>query len=141
MSPDKSIKDYISPQTLGILWLSDRSLLEFSDYFYELDYLLDGLLTNYHHQIAKDRKTTDKNFFVSQSFGGPFFLGHLIKDGDKGNANKDYDEIISMASALNSEKIVGESRNNILLLGDVPKSTKQYLEKSFKKYKFETMDS
>ena len=68
----------IGPQTAGVLWLTDEALSYDSPGAYEINYLLDGIFV----QSLAEKKTVDSsNFFLGESFGKPFFVGHtIIKD-------------------------------------------------------------
>lgn len=67
----------VSPKTSGVIWLTDDYLGPSLIGLYELNYLLNGLLTktlssNVEEQVSKS------NFFLAENFGNPFFVGHSV---------------------------------------------------------------
>ena len=69
----------ISPNTAGIIWLTDSYLDFKSPGVYEFNYLLDGILLE---QIAlnkeMDHNEKKVNFFLGNSFGSPLFVSHTV---------------------------------------------------------------
>ena len=63
--------------TSGIIWLTDDHLNSKLSGVYELNYLMNGLLTK---SIAakESNKGLKSNFFLGDNFGQPFFLGHSV---------------------------------------------------------------
>ena len=76
---DKRIPDlsqFITPETSGIIWFTDEPLDYSSPGVYEFNYLLDGLLVR---SLEENTERTNKsNFFLGESFGIPFFIGHTV---------------------------------------------------------------
>ena len=69
----------VSPTTSGIIWLTDEDLNSKLPGVYELNYLMNGLLTK--SIASKDHQSKSKsksNFFLAENFGNPFFLGHSV---------------------------------------------------------------
>jgi hypothetical protein len=67
----------VSPTTSGIIWLTDEDLNSKLPGVYELNYLMNGLLTK--SIASKDHQSESKsNFFLAENFGNPFFLGHSV---------------------------------------------------------------
>ena len=67
----------VSPTTSGIIWLTDDALGSTLPGVYELNYLMNGLLTK--SIAAKDEQIkSNSNFFLAENFGNPFFLGHSV---------------------------------------------------------------
>lgn len=74
------LSQLINPNTCGILWLTDEPLGYDSPGAYEVNYLLDGILTKTLEQ-ANDSQVSPSNFFLGENFGKPFFVGqNVIKD-------------------------------------------------------------
>lgn len=67
----------VSPKTSGIIWLTDDYLGPSLVGLYELNYLLDGLLTK---TLSSDQEKSESksNFFLAENFGNPFFVGHSV---------------------------------------------------------------
>jgi hypothetical protein len=72
----KSLSEIVGPEHLGIIWVESKDLSERPSLFYELDYLLDGLLTD----SIKQKAAAEQSFFLGQSFNRPFFLFKGSKD-------------------------------------------------------------
>lgn len=67
----------VSPKTSGIIWLTDNFLGPGLAGIYELNYLLDGLLTKTLSSKYEEKKSKS-NFFLADNFGNPFFVGHSV---------------------------------------------------------------
>ena len=125
----------IGPQVLGVLWISEAPLEKFPKAFLEMDYLLDGLLT--HHlqdlQAASATNSADheKNFFLSTSFGTPFFVAHLHHTRIILGEVK---ELIQMALPLATEY---REKNTIILLADRPLALADKLAAAFENLRFQ----
>ena len=125
----------IGPHVLGVLWISELPLEKFPKAFLEMDYLLDGLLTRHLQDLrtASNRPPTDheKNFFLSTSFGTPFFVAHLHHTKIVLGEVK---ELIQMALPLASEY---REKNTIILLADRPLALADKLAASFENLRFQ----
>lgn len=76
---DKRIPDlsqYITPETAGIIWFTDGPLKYSTPGVYEFNYLLDGLLVKSMEENSE--KINSSNYFLGDSFGLPFFIGHCV---------------------------------------------------------------
>lgn len=72
----------VSPTTSGIIWLTDDELGPNLVGIYELNYLLNGLLTKT-LSTKQEQGESKSNFFLAENFGNPFFVGHsVIKNKD-----------------------------------------------------------
>lgn len=67
----------VSPKTSGIIWLTDDYLGPNLVGIYELNYLLDGLLTKT-LSTKHEEEPSKSNFFLAENFGNPFFVGHSV---------------------------------------------------------------
>ncbi len=73
------LSKYITPQTSGIIWLTDNYLDFKSPGVYEFNYLLDGILIksiNYHKEQTQAQRKS--HFFLGENFGTPLFIGHSV---------------------------------------------------------------
>jgi len=126
----------IKPQVIGIFWITDTSLMDIPRHFGELDYLLDGLLTGYikRKQEMESIPTSEpKNFFVTESFGFPFFVAHLESKGN--NLKEDVDQLMQLVSGLKTQ------RKEIWIVGPKDLEEIKYLKKNFKNYSFSHLSS
>lgn len=72
----KHLSNNITPNTAGILWLTDDELNYKSPGVYEFNYLLNGILIkSLDNQTINDQKN---HFFLGNNFGKPLFLGHAV---------------------------------------------------------------
>lgn len=80
------LSQLISPETRGIIWLTDEFLNYDSPGAYEINYLLNGAFTK---TLANQEKghESDSNFFLGDNFGKPFFVSHT-KVSNKEDFNK-----------------------------------------------------
>ena len=79
MSINQELLSQIKPHINGILWLTSSPLREVSEYHETLDSLVDGILYQFLNKVMMNDPEYDSdsfNYFVSQSFGSPFFLIH-----------------------------------------------------------------
>jgi hypothetical protein len=127
------LRNLIGPQVLGVLWISEAPLEKFPKAFLEMDYFLDGLLTHHLQKLsAANHHPADheKNYFLSTSFGTPFFVAHLhhtkIVLGD-------VKELIQMALPLAAEY---REKNTIILLADRPLALADKLAPTFENLRF-----
>ena len=105
------LQDKIGMDVLGVIWITEKSLIDRPFLFDSLDYFVDGLLTNYYQKKNKAKKilqNNEKNFFVTQSFGSFFFLGHAVTVLDENNSfgkmHDMLDELMKLATTLQSDK-------------------------------------
>ena len=100
-----------------------------------MDYLLDGLLTRHLQDLraapAAASSGHEKNFFLSTSFGTPFFVAHLHHTKIVLGEVK---ELIQMAFPLASEY---REKNTIILLADRPLALADKLAAAFENLRFQ----
>lgn len=65
------IKKVINHNCVGVVWLINAPLTISTKGFYELNYLLDGLLVN---SLKAENEKQDYHLFLSQNFGTDFFV-------------------------------------------------------------------
>lgn len=124
-SPEiEHLSQHINPETRGIIWLTDE-LLDFnSPGAYEINYLLNGILT----KSLADSNHEDKhrnNFYLGENFGKPFFVAHAVIK-EKSDLNQ-LDDTINLATPFIQEKsqvyILNRSKNtaNVNVLKELSK--------------------
>lgn len=89
----EKISKLVTPDTSGIIWITDDFLNDKSKGVYEFNYLTNGLLTR-SIQSQKD-SPSEVNFFISESFGSSFFLAHIsqVKALTKDFLKKIYNQV------------------------------------------------
>lgn len=71
------LSESITPQTTGILWLTDTDLEINTPGVYEFNYLLNGILVkNLTEKMTKSHHGT--SFYLGDNFGKPLFIGHVV---------------------------------------------------------------
>jgi hypothetical protein len=75
-----SICDTIGPKDFGIFWITSENSDTKSSLYYELNYLMDGLIS-----LGENSKSESQNlnFYLTQSFGHSYFLAQLDCNSEK----------------------------------------------------------
>ena len=72
----KHLSSNITPNTAGILWLTDDDLNYQTPGVFEFNYLLNGVLIK---SLDNKIQSRQKNhFFLGDNFGKPLFIGHAV---------------------------------------------------------------
>jgi hypothetical protein len=125
LSDSQILQDSITPEVLGIFWLTDSCLTERPHLFNELDYFCNGLLTRYQTETNNAQK---KNFFVSKSYGAPLFLGQFQNSSNI--EQEDFNQFMYLSKSLNSDK------KTILLINLENTKYQDWLTQNFSEYNF-----
>jgi hypothetical protein len=129
----KHLSHSITPETGGILWLTDDELNFESPGVYEFNYLLDGMLLK---TLSQDQEKSKSNFYLGKNFGATIFIGHTVVR-DRSDISQMYNQI-SLAHPMINEKstifVFNKSKNtaNINLLKE--------LSSRYKSYNFENLN-
>lgn len=96
----ESITGSIGPNCYGIIWITKDKVNLSHPIVYDLNYLLDGLLV----QTLKEEISNEESnfFFLSENFGHPFFVGHII---DSNNTIKTLHQHLEMMNPQLRENI------------------------------------
>lgn len=129
------LSTFITPDTAGIVWLTDEDLTYNTPGVYEINYLLDGMLIKTLSKKEDEHKNRP-NFLIGDNFGSPFFVSHTIITNT--NDLKTVEQHLKLAEPLIEE------RTTIYLLNR-SKNTANYnvqkeLAKKFKSYSFELLN-
>lgn len=73
----KHLSKSITPNTTGILWLTDEPLSFKTTGVYEFNYLLNGILIESLSE-SSDRNAPSQNFFLGENFESKLFIGHVV---------------------------------------------------------------
>lgn len=123
------LSQHITPSTAGIIWFTDEPLKYSSPGVYEFNYLLDGLLVKSLEENTE--KPNHSNFFLGESFGIPFFIGHCViqEKSDFKSVHTHFKLSESFIQENSTVFIYNKSKNtaNINVLKEL-KSTYQKLE-------------
>ncbi len=71
------ISHLIKSNTAGIIWLTDDYLGPLLVGMYEVNYLLNALVTK-SISVQEDHHQSKSNFFLGENFENPFFVGHSV---------------------------------------------------------------
>lgn len=123
------ITPLVKPHTRGIIWATKEALELETAGVYEINYLLNGLLIQ---SLESGLSHPEKNLFLSQNFGSPFFIGHVTL--------KNQNQLDSLYNHLNIVKDQLSENSEILFLceSDDKEVTNLYenLTKKFSEFKF-----
>jgi translation initiation factor IF-1 len=126
-----TILNHLTPEILGVFWVTDEDLVKRPQNFETFDYLLDGLLTCY-YQNYKDNEISDgKNFFVTSSYNEQMFVGHL-KNGK--TILSEIQDLMNVVKVLKSDKV------KVLICNQTKDQIKKQVEKKYKNYEFIELD-
>jgi len=115
LSVIQDLGNHLTPQTCGVLWFTQIPLIERPLPFSELDYYLDGLLTNI--CLEKRESPEHKHFLTTHHFGRPFFLAQFQMDGNNSKIKNDLGQVHQLALKLRGERgelvVIGEHLDRI----------------------------
>lgn len=121
--------DQVTPEIIGIFWLTSSSLDRSLTGFDQFNYLFDGLLSQflYGENVAEKRA----NIFFTDNFSKTLFLAHLKTEGaSQSEISGDIDEQI----ALIQSNVQGRSK--ILVLQDTTNDWAMELQKRYVQFTF-----
>ena len=130
----KHLSQHITPETSGIIWLTDGDLDYQTPGVYEFNYLLDGMLIKTITKNATNNESNKSNFFLGENFGTPLFIGHL-KVTEKSDVKIMYDQMkiaISIIKENSTIYIFNRAKNtaNINILKELTNKYKNYTFKN-----------
>jgi hypothetical protein len=114
---NKALTEVITPEFLGIIWVTKDQINKKPNLFKDIDYLFDGLITRSIDQNPPEKKS----LYMGKSYGHPFFLAHFEEDNPE--FNKDIEKTLQMLSGPNTKP------KNILVISD-----RKFNFKSFKNF-------
>lgn len=135
----QKLLDAITPDVLGVFWLTSTELHTRPRPFDALNYVLNGLLSEYCHNkdiIEKDEKTLNvnsdskyKNFFSSNNYGAPFFVAHLKENVSL--VEQDFINLMTLAQTLKKQ-----NKTTILYIDLIPTNNLTILRKKYSNFNF-----
>lgn len=128
-SPDINIIDHVTPDIIGIFWLTSEGLDRKLSGFDQFNYLFDGLLSQfiYGENVSEKRA----NLFFTKNFGHSLFLAHLKTEGaSKSELAGEIDEQIALIQSG------ANSRTKILVLQDTTSDWFAELQKRYGQFSF-----
>jgi len=127
--PDTNIIDHVTPDIIGIFWITtnalDRTLVGFDQF----NYLFDGLLSQfiYGENVSEKRA----NLFFTHNFGHSLFLAHLKTEGaSKSELAGEIDEQIALIQSG------ANGRTKILVMQDTSNDWLAELQKRYGHFSF-----
>ncbi len=120
------ILSQVNQDCMGLIWVTESALQERPNFFKEMDYLMDGVLTKFIN--SESFAPSQKNLFIGKSFGMPFYLIQL-----EGNLQKLNDEARNMVKLSSKD---GESRKKMIVLNSSSAKVDKELSKSFADFEF-----
>lgn len=125
----KNLSDHLTTKTCGVLWFSEQNLLDRPLPFNELDYFLDGLLTNIF--LQENQTLVRKHFLSTTHFGKPFFLAQFQLNDDNKSLSSDLHEVAGLALKLRGE------RGHLVVIGEHLERAKSALKMFSKDFELE----
>lgn len=128
----KHFSEYISPKTVGIIWLTDDKLNFKSPGVYEFNYLLDGMLVQAIDTQVKNSSFQKSNFFLGENFGKPIFVGHIqFSQKEDMKALDSHFEMASSFLEANAEIFIFNRAQNTANLNILKELSKKYKDYQF----------
>ncbi len=121
--------DQVTPEIIGIFWLTTQPLDRSLQGFDQLNYLFDGLLS----QFLFGENVVEKraNIFFTDNFSKTLFLAHLkIEGASKSEISGDIDEQIALIQANM------QGRTKILVIQDTKVDWMSDLTKRYDQFNF-----
>lgn len=122
--PDINIIDHVTPDIIGIFWITNSALDRKLAGFDQFNYLFDGLLSQfiYGENVSEKRA----NLFFTKNFDQSLFLAHLKTEGaSKSELAGEIDEQIALIQSG------ANGRTKILVLQD---TTNDWFAELHKRY-------
>lgn len=126
---DLNIIDHVTPDIIGIFWITTSALDRKLAGFDQFNYLFDGLLSQfiYGENVSEKRA----NLFFTKNFGQSLFLAHLKTEGaSKSELAGEIDEQIALIQSG------ANSRKRILVLHDSSSDWFAELQKRYGQFSF-----
>ena len=104
MENNTKLLDLVDKKVLGIFWLTEKRPASSDRYFNELDYLVDGLLSD---SVRKNssKKDNDSSYsqelFLGKNFESPLFLYHSLPE--EKNLTRNFQNFISILKPHNGD--------------------------------------
>lgn len=129
-----SILDQFTPDVLGIFWITNEDLSRELCSFDDLNYLFDGLISQY---IYGQETTSAKHahIFFTENFNAKIFLAHLCtRHLTKSQIAGDIDEQIALIQAAKNENKI------ILILDKTQGQWHSEIKKRYPQFEFRVLE-
>ena len=131
----KTVIDLFTPDILGVLWITSEELSRDLLGFDELNYLFDGLISQYlygQQKLGVEINIHKSNIFFTKNFNQNIFLTHI-------EFNDNLENAINNQMTLVIENKNGE-RNKIIVLNQTESKLSSDLFKSYPQFEFIDLD-
>lgn len=128
-SDSSSLVDLVTPETIGLFWITNSSLNRELKGFEEINYLFDGLIS----QFLFGQSVVEKraNIFFTDNFSKTLFLAHITAEGaSKSEIAGDIDEQVALIQSNMQGRI------KILILQDTTHDWAAELSKRYDQFTF-----
>jgi hypothetical protein len=131
---EKNTLDQFTPEIIGLFWMTPESLSRSLPFFSELNYLFDGLISEF--LFEREKESEQAHIFFTQNFGQKFFLAHINTKGQtKSQIAGDIDEQISL---ITQNK---EDRRTILIFDLTSDQWINEMQKRYSQFVFKKFES
>ena len=136
ISPTLSILDQFTPHILGVFWFTNEDLGRELSGFDDLNYLFDGLISQYIY--GKEKAIRHAHIFFTKNFNEKIFLTHLkTQELNKAQVMANiHDHIILIEG---SKKDLEEKRKTILVLDKTHHEFILELKKNYPHFEFQAL--
>ncbi len=109
----KNVIDQFTPDVRGVLWITQEELSQTLLGFDELNYLFDGLLSQFIYGQVVNQVLLNANIFFTQNFNQTLFLAHIkVNINIKSNIDEQL-ALLAESSNKNNKIIVYDTTDKI----------------------------
>lgn len=123
----KTLTDLVTPEIVGIFWITTKPLDRSLRGFDQLNYLFDGLLSQFLY--GEEKADSRANLFFTDNFNKSFFLAHIKTQGaSPSEISGEIDEQVALiqSNALNRNKVLVIQDTDFNWLPDLNKRYSQF---------------
>lgn len=123
----KNLADMVTPEIIGLFWITAAPLSRELSSFDQLNYLFDGLLSQmiYGESSSKSRA----NIFFTDNFNQTLFLAHLNTEGSsKSEISGEIDEQVALiqSNAVQRKKVLVLNSDKVDWVSELSKRYSQF---------------
>lgn len=108
------LQDEITPNTLGIFWITESGLSKETPLFREFDYFTNGQISNFLKTSGDRESSFSKNIFIQKNFGEDSFICHLRDHNE--DRKESLKQLKSLVDAVKTERnqliIINKSKHD-----------------------------
>lgn len=125
------LQDEITPNTLGVFWITPTPLSKETPLIREFDYFTNGQISNFLKAESPELKKFSKNIFIQKNFGEDSFVCHL-----QDISSERSESLKQLKSLIDSVKT---ERNELVVINTTEHNYSGELEKLYPKSVIRTL--